>query len=98
MDEDTTDGEAVPALLAALLGLLAAHRPAFRQERPYQRAVALVFGEVFAFARHTVTQWLLTLGLTEADWSAWYRLFSRPRSTGALVARLCCGRRCRTAR
>ncbi|HEX9117916.1 MAG TPA: hypothetical protein VGA61_17745 [Anaerolineae bacterium] len=88
MDEDTTDGEAIPALLAALLALLAAHRPAFRQERPYRRAVALVFGEVFAFARHTVTQCLLTLGLAEADWSAWYRLFSRPRYTESMVARL----------
>lgn len=88
MDEDTTDREAVPALLAALLMLLAAHRPAFRQERPYQRAVALVFGEVFAFARHTVTQCLLTLGLAEADWTAWYRLLSRPRYDAAQQAQL----------
>jgi len=34
---------------------------------------------VFAFARHTVTQGLLALGLTDADWSAFYRLFSRSR-------------------
>ncbi|MDX1269436.1 MAG: transposase, partial [Oceanisphaera sp.] len=69
----------IPSLLRNLLTLLAAHRPAFRQERTYQRAVALVFGELFSFARHTVTQALLALGLTDADWSAWYRLFSRPR-------------------
>ncbi len=88
MNEHTTEQAVAPALLAALWALLAAHRPAFRQERPYQRAVALVFGEVFAFARHTVTQCLLTLGLAEADWTAWYRLFSRPRFDEGVLARL----------
>ena len=70
---------AVPPLLAALHTLLAAHRGAFQQERPYQRNVALVFASLFAFARHTVTQLLLSLGLTDGDVSAWYRLFSHPR-------------------
>lgn len=82
MPEHTTPRPAeaaVPPLLAALLPLLAAHRPAFRQARPFQRAVALVFGTLFAFARHTITQLLTALGQTEADWSAWYRLFSDPR-------------------
>jgi len=79
MRKDNTSEEAVPALLTALLALVVAHRPAFRREQPYRRAVALVFGEVFAFARHTVTQGLLALGLTDADWSAFYRLFSRCR-------------------
>jgi hypothetical protein len=41
--------------------------------------MALVLGELFAFARHTVTQGILALGLTDSDWSAWYRLFSRRR-------------------
>jgi hypothetical protein len=36
--------------------LLAAFRPAFGQERPYRRCVALVLGSVFAFARHTLSQ------------------------------------------
>lgn len=70
---------APPPLLAALQTLLAAHRPAFQQDRPYQRCVALVFASLFAFARHTVTQLLLALGVTGSDWSAWYRLFSHPR-------------------
>ncbi len=70
---------AVPPLLAALQTLLSAHRPAFRQPRPYQRCVALVFASLFAFARHTVTQLLLALGVTDGDWSAFYRLFSVPR-------------------
>jgi hypothetical protein len=70
---------AVPPLVAALLGLLAAHRGAFARARPYERCVALVFASLFAFARHTVTQLLVALGATDADWSAWYRLFSVPR-------------------
>ena len=41
--------------------------------------MALVFGSLFAFARHTISQLLLTLGVTEQDWSGWYRLFSEPR-------------------
>ena len=81
MEEPTTAVAAPPAppLVAALVGLLLAHRAAFRRERAYQRCVALVFASLFAFARHTVTQLLAALGLTEADWSAWYRLFSVPR-------------------
>jgi len=82
MDEHSTAAAAPPAappLVAALLGLLAAHRGAFRRARPYERCVALVFASLFAFARHTVTQLLVALGATDADWSAWYRLFSVPR-------------------
>ncbi len=66
-------------LLDALRRLLDAHRPAFRQERTFLRAQALVLGHLFAFARRTITQALLALGLTENDWSAFYRLFSEPR-------------------
>ncbi|HEY7062969.1 MAG TPA: hypothetical protein VII06_15940 [Chloroflexota bacterium] len=82
MDEPITavaSPPAAPPLVAALLGLLLAHRVTFKQERPYQRCVALVFASLFAFARHTVTQFLTALGLGAADWSAWYRLFSAPR-------------------
>jgi hypothetical protein len=81
MSERTTRSEELAAapLLSCLLELLAAFRPAFRQERPYRRCVALVFGSLFAFARHTISQVLLALGVTEQDWSAWYRLFSEPR-------------------
>ncbi len=62
-------------LLKHLFDLLAAHRNVFKQERVYQRVVALVLAEVLIFARHTVTQLLVALGLNERDWSAWYRLF-----------------------
>src|SRR6476620_3346398 len=73
------EGPAAAPLLVCLLELLRAVRPAFQQERPYRRCVALVFGSVFGFARHTISQQLLVLGVTEQDWSAWYRLFSEPR-------------------
>lgn len=66
-------------LLAELSRLLAAHRPAFRQERCFRRMKALVLGYLFCFARRTVTQVLVALGLTDSDWSAFYRLFSEPR-------------------
>ena len=81
MSEATTRCEDLAAapLLTCLLEVLAAYRSAFQQERPYRRCVALVFGSVFAFARHTISQVLLALGVTERDWSAWYRLFSEPR-------------------
>jgi len=80
---------AVAPVVSCLLELLSAHRAAFGQERPYRRCVALVFGSVFAFARHTLSQVLLVLGVTEQDWSAWYRLFSTGRiKIDALAAEL----------
>jgi hypothetical protein len=66
-------------LLKCLVELLRAHRPIFKQVRIHQRAVALVFAEIFVFARHTVTQLLMALGMNDRDWSAWYRLFSAKR-------------------
>ena len=77
-----TDATTTPIprpLLPELFALLAAHCPAFRQERPSQRSVALLLGWVCAFGRHTLTQVLLALGLGETDWTAFYRLFSRRR-------------------
>jgi hypothetical protein len=69
----------LPPLLAALWALLLAHRGAFGQERTFLRAQALILGHLFAFARRTITQALLALGLTDTDWSAFYRLFATPR-------------------
>jgi hypothetical protein len=68
-----------PELIKNLLALLQAHRALYGQERVYQRVVALVLAELLVFGRHTVTQQLMSLGLTEEDWSAWYRLFSAGR-------------------
>jgi hypothetical protein len=66
-------------LLKNLFELLHAHRRIFKQERTYQRVVALVLAELFVFARHTVTQLLMSLGQTETDWSGWYRVWSARR-------------------
>ena len=75
-------------LLPHLFALLEQHRRAFRQERIYWRVVGLVLGELFNFGRHTITQGLMALGLTEADWSGGYRLFSHGRFTELRVARV----------
>jgi len=63
-------------LLKELFALLEAHREAFKQERTFRRMRALLFGHLFCFARRAITQALLALGLTDSDWSAFYRLFS----------------------
>src|SRR5512136_1655858 len=68
-------------LLQNLWELLEQHCRAFRQERSYWRVVGLVWGELFNFGRHTVTQGLMALGLTDEDWSGWYRLFNCGRYT-----------------
>jgi DDE superfamily endonuclease len=62
-------------LLKELFALLGSHRSAFRQERTFLRMRALLLGHLLCFARRTITQALLALGLTDADWSAFYRLF-----------------------
>lgn len=77
--KDTTQALEKSPLISNLMQLVHAHRRAFKQERPFLRAMALVFSELFNFARHTVTQGLLTLGLAQEDLNAWYRLFSRER-------------------
>lgn len=73
-------------LIKNLFALLEAHRPVFKQNRIYLRVFALVMAEIFTFARHTMTQLLMSLGLNEEDWSAWYRLFSAERFDADQVA------------
>lgn len=59
-----------PELIKHLNEILAAHRPLFSQQRIYERVVQLVLAELLAFARHTVTQLVMSLGRNEEDWSA----------------------------
>ena len=66
-------------LLTALWNLIQKHRAAFCQERSFHRMQALLFGQFFSFARRTITQALVALGLTDSDWSGFYRLFNEPR-------------------
>lgn len=79
MQQDNTKSQTIEPILQKLFQLIEAHRPAFQQERAYQRAVWLFLSELFTFARHTVSQGILALGEREWDWSAWYRLFSQKR-------------------
>lgn len=67
--------------------LIAAHRPAFRQERCFRRLVVLTMAMVFCFGRRTITQMLMTLGLVDTDWSAMYRLFSQERFDESVLNR-----------
>ena len=66
-------------LLKHLFSLLNIHRSVVKQQRVYERLVALCLGQVMGFARRTITQLLFTLGMNETDWSSWYRLFSAGR-------------------
>lgn len=81
-------------LLKNLLQLLSEQRVIADQQRVYERLELLVLGELFTFGRHTITQLLMSLGLNEQDWSAWYRLFSEERfnyeaaSSGLVAASL----------
>ena len=66
-------------ILRELVELLEKCRETYDQERVFHRAMALVMAEIFAFGRHTITQMMLTLGLVDEDWSAWYRIYSEKR-------------------
>ena len=91
MPESTSTRSASPTaatpLLDALGHLLLCHRQAFSQERAFLRAKALILGHLFCFARRTITQALLALGLTEHDWSAFYRLFAYGRIDYEILSR-----------
>jgi hypothetical protein len=64
-------------LLRALLGLLAAWRPAFAQDRSHRRAVAQALGTLAGFGRRTLSRVIWALGHQHQDWSADYRLHAR---------------------
>lgn len=66
-------------LLKHLFDLSGKFRAITNQERVWERLELLLLAEIFVFGRHTVTQLLMSLGLNEHDWSAWYRLFSEER-------------------
>jgi hypothetical protein len=54
-------------------------RPAFLQERTFQRARTLAMSSLVGLGRRTVTGMLCTSAQQFADWSAAYRLFERQR-------------------
>jgi hypothetical protein len=66
-------------LLKNLCELISDQGELTKQQRVRERLEMLVLAELFTFGRHTVTQMLMSLGLNEQDWSAWYRVFSEER-------------------
>ncbi len=66
-------------LTTCLFALLLAYRGAVRQERVFVRWIHLTIGSLVHLGRATPSQMLVALGLGDADWSAWYRLFNRTR-------------------
>jgi hypothetical protein len=78
MAEPTTSRRATP-LLDVLLTLIADARPTRIQERTWLRLQLVTLGSLVALGRHTLSQVLVALGLGDADWTAWYRLFNRGR-------------------
>jgi hypothetical protein len=88
-NNDNKERREKPVLITELMRLIGKCEEVYGQKRIFNRILGLVMGELFAFGRHTITQLLLTLGLIEEDWSAWYRLFScgrfREEATGAVM-------------
>jgi len=74
--KDTKEVGESPVLVGEVSGLVKKCEKKYGQKRVFNRVMALVMAELFAFGRHTITQLLLTLGQTDEDWSAWYRIFS----------------------
>ena len=54
-------------------------RPAFRQQRTFERAKTLALSGLLCLGRHTVTGMLTTSGQQFHDWSANYRVFEQER-------------------
>lgn len=84
MAQHTTIDAVQQPLLSTFVQLLLPLRQCCRQERPFQRLVALALAAAVTLGRQTTTQSLATLGIA-SDWSAFYRLFSTPRLDAALL-------------
>lgn len=54
-------------------------RPAFKEERTWQRAGTLAMSTLACLGRHTVTGMLVSSGQQFSDWTAAYRLFAHAR-------------------
>lgn len=77
-----------PELTRKFVELINLTKQTYDQERVFNRVLALAMSELFTLGRHTITQQLMSLGLVEEDWSAWYRLFSEKRFKGEEVSRI----------
>lgn len=52
-------------------------RPCFHQQRSFDRARAMAFGQLSTFGRHTISRIICSKNEHHKDWSADYKLFSR---------------------
>ena len=52
-------------------------RPCFRQERSFERARAMAFGQLATYGRRTISRIICCKDDQKKDWSADYKLFSR---------------------
>ena len=52
-------------------------RPCFRQQRSFERARAMAFGQVTTYGRRTISRIICSKNEHQQDWSADYKLFSR---------------------
>ena len=66
------------SLVKEMLEIMGASREGFGQERVYMRAVLLALAEIMSFGQHQITDLLRSVGLTQEDWTAWYRLLQKP--------------------
>jgi hypothetical protein len=74
-------------MMAAFNRLFDKTKPAFAQERTFERARTLAMSSLVGLGRRTVSGMLCTSAQQFTDWSAAYRLFERQRfDTGALFA------------
>jgi hypothetical protein len=80
---DRTTARRPTPLLDHLFGLLAAARPGTCSSRVWHRVTVLTVGSLVALGRHTLSQVLVAIGVSDQDWSAWYRVFNRTRFAGA---------------
>ena len=85
---NTKSNQTEPVLLKIFIDLVKLSKETYTQERVFNRALALAMSELFTLGRHTITQQLMSLGLTEEDWSAWYRLYSEQRFKEEDVSRI----------
>ena len=86
--KDTKGDIENPALISKFIELVNLTKQTYGQERVFNRALALSMSELFTLGRHTITQQLMSLGLVEEDWSAWYRLFSEKRFKEEEISRI----------
>lgn len=74
-----TSASSTPSLTGALERLWEREKPAFRQERTWQRGRTMMYSMLSCLGRHTVSGLICAHAGQFRDWSACYRLFEKER-------------------